>query len=63
VGNGHFIGVIYRGQISGSFCKKVLNFKKFMFWGPGPPRSIFDDFDPPVAYQFFSKFGSILYIL
>jgi hypothetical protein len=62
VGNGHFIRVIYGGRKSESFCKKVLNFKKFMFWGPGSPRSIFDDFDPPTANQFLSNFGSIFNI-
>jgi hypothetical protein len=62
VGNDVFIGPIYGVENGGSFCKKVTNFKKFMFWGPGPPRSIFDDFDPPTAYQLFSKFGSFFNI-
>jgi hypothetical protein len=47
VGNGHFIGVVFGGPKVQSFCKKVQNFKKFRFWGPGPPRSIFDHFGPP----------------
>jgi hypothetical protein len=63
VGNDDFIGPILGVKKGGSFCRKLQNFKKFMFWGPGSPRSIFDDFDPPVANQFLSKFGSILYIL
>jgi hypothetical protein len=56
VGNGHFIGVIYGGRKSESFCKKVTNFKKFHIWGPGPPRSIFDDFDPPRGKSIFEQF-------
>jgi hypothetical protein len=56
---GSFIGVDFGGRKVESFCKKVLNFKKFCFWGPGSPRSIFDDFDPPMAYQFLTIFGSI----
>jgi hypothetical protein len=51
VGNDIFIGPIYGVDFGGrkvrSFCKKVQNFKKFRFWGPGPPRSIFVNFGPP----------------
>jgi hypothetical protein len=54
----HFGGRFW-GPKSASFCKKVRNFKKFRFWGPGSPTSILDNFDPPMAYQFFSTFGSI----
>jgi hypothetical protein len=61
--NRPFIGVDFGVEKWGSFCRKPENFKKFMFWGPGPPRSIFDDFDPPTANQFLSKFGSIFNIL
>jgi hypothetical protein len=43
---GPFLGVENGGRKVGSFCRKLQNFKKFRFWGPGPPRSIFDDFDP-----------------
>jgi hypothetical protein len=63
VGNDDFIGPIYGVENGGSFCRKVRNFKKFMFLGPGSPRSIFDDFDPPMANQFLSKFGSFFNIL
>jgi hypothetical protein len=56
---GPFLGVDFGGRKWGSFCRKVQNFKKFRFGGPGSPRSIFDDFDPPVAYQILTTFGSI----
>jgi hypothetical protein len=56
VGNGHFIGVIYGGPKTESFCKKVRNFKKFIkMHPPDPPGqiwSILDIFDPPMACQF-----------
>jgi hypothetical protein len=56
---GSFIGVDFGVEKWGSFCRKLQNFKKFCFGGPGSPRSIFDDFDPPMAYQFLSTFGTI----
>jgi hypothetical protein len=56
---GPFLGVDFGVEKWGSFCRKLQNFKKFHIWGPGPPRSIFDDFDPPAAYQILSNFGSI----
>jgi hypothetical protein len=55
---GPFLGVENGGRKVGSFCRKLQNFKKFRFGGPGSPRSIFDDFDPPAAYQILSTFGS-----
>jgi hypothetical protein len=61
VGNDVFIGSILGVKKGGSFCRKLQNFKKFHIWGPGPPRSIFDDFDPPAAYPFLSNFGSIFH--
>jgi hypothetical protein len=62
VGNDVFIGSILGVKKGGSFCRKVQNYLKFLFWGPGSPRSIFNDFDPPTAYHFLSNFGSIFNI-
>jgi hypothetical protein len=45
--NSPFIGVDFGVEKWGSFCRKVRNFKKFIFWPPGSPTSIFDHFDPP----------------
>jgi hypothetical protein len=63
VGNDDFIGSFLGVKKGGGFFRKVQNYIKFLFLGPGSPRSIFDDVGPPVANQFLSKFGSILYIL
>jgi hypothetical protein len=44
---GPFLGVDFGVEKWGSFCRKLQNFKKFMFWPPGSQRSIFDHFGPP----------------
>jgi hypothetical protein len=63
VGNGIFIGSILGVKKGGSFCRKLQNFKKFMFWPPRTPPAqksrFLMIFDPPHGMSILTTFWAI----